>query len=64
LALSGRADLLRSSPLSGVKRTSRLDRAASAFDPKRTWGVCRYMDAWRIAANIAKLPDLLHKAAK
>jgi hypothetical protein len=33
---SGRAVMLRSCPLSGVKRTSRSESAAAAYDPKRT----------------------------
>src|SRR5271169_1005489 len=37
MAHSCRADLLRSCPLLGVKRTRRRDHAMSANDPKRTW---------------------------
>jgi hypothetical protein len=36
LALNCRAGRLLSRQLPGVKRTSRLDRAVAAFDPKRT----------------------------
>jgi hypothetical protein len=37
MALSCRAAQQQPRQLSGVKRTSQLDRAAAANDPKRTW---------------------------
>jgi hypothetical protein len=39
MALSGRADRRQPRPLSRVKRTSQLDRAAADNDPKRTYSV-------------------------
>jgi hypothetical protein len=42
LAQSGHHSRLRQCPLSGVKRTSRIQSVMSAFDPKRTWHVYHY----------------------
>jgi hypothetical protein len=64
LALSGRATLPRSRPLSGVKRTPRNEAAMAVNDPEQTLGTHRSMNPRRIAANIAKLADLLHRAVK
>jgi hypothetical protein len=38
MAQSGHLDCAEGCPLLGVKRTSKFDRAMSAFDPKRTFG--------------------------
>ena len=51
LAQSGHAELHRTCPLLGVKRTSRFALQMSAFDPKRTCAAHKEISLTRMAAR-------------